>query len=171
VSAAVAVVVGNPRPRSRTSAVAAEVARQVAAAVGGDVSLIVELAEHGPAVLDPTAPEVVAASTAVASADIVVVASPTYKATYTGLLKAFLDRYGADALAGVVAVGVMVGAAPHHAPGGERYLRPLLEELGAHVPAPTLYVMEYQLEALSDVVAVWAAGATPALRDAVGARG
>jgi NAD(P)H-dependent FMN reductase len=28
-----------------------------------------------------------------------VVASPTYKAAYTGMLKAFLDRYGGDGLA------------------------------------------------------------------------
>ena len=44
------------------------------------------------------------------SADLVVVASPTYKATYTGLLKLFLDRFaGGTGLRGV-AVPLMLGA-------------------------------------------------------------
>ncbi len=34
-----------------------------------------------------------------AQAELVVVASPTYKASYTGLLKLFLDRFGAGLLA------------------------------------------------------------------------
>jgi FMN reductase len=38
---------------------------------------------------------------AVSAAELVVVASPTYKGTYSGLLKLFLDRFVADALRGV----------------------------------------------------------------------
>ena len=60
-----------------------------------------------------------------------VVASPTYKATYTGLLKSFLDRYGNNALAATTCVPLMTGAAPIHALAPEAYLRPLLVELGA----------------------------------------
>ncbi|MEV8610856.1 NAD(P)H-dependent oxidoreductase [Amycolatopsis sp. NPDC051373] len=48
----------------------------------------------------------------VAGSDLVVIASPTYKATYTGLVKAFLDRYAAGALAGVTAIPVMTGGSP-----------------------------------------------------------
>ena len=50
----------------------------------------------------------------VAAADVVVVASPTYKAAYTGMLKAFLDRYGNNGLAGTVAVPVMTGGWAGH---------------------------------------------------------
>ncbi|TDD63979.1 hypothetical protein E1262_29575 [Jiangella aurantiaca] len=38
-------------------------------------------------------------------------ATPTYKARYTGLLKAFLDRLPGGALRGTVAVPVTVAAA------------------------------------------------------------
>ena len=61
---------------------------------------MVDLATLGPALLDwqdPTVAELVAA---VGAADLVVVASPTYKGTYTGLLKLFLDRFAADGLRG-----------------------------------------------------------------------
>src|SRR5687768_2988829 len=49
-----------------------------------------------------------------ASADIVIVASPTYKASYTGLLKAFLDRYPGRGLAGVNAIPLMTAGDPAH---------------------------------------------------------
>jgi len=59
----------------------------------------------------------------------VVVASPTYKATYTGLLKLFLDRFATDGLRGV-AVPLMLGAGPAHALAPELTLRPVLTEIG-----------------------------------------
>ena len=99
----------------------------------------------------------------VAAADVVVLACPTYKATYTGLLKAFLDNYGNDGLAGCRAVPVMVGAAPQHALAPEVHLRPLLVELGASVPSRGLYVLESQMDDLDDVVAGWADQAIPLL--------
>jgi FMN reductase len=49
----------------------------------------------------------------VSEAAVVVVASPTRMATYTGLLKLFLDRFPADALRGV-AGPLMLGAGPAH---------------------------------------------------------
>jgi FMN reductase len=98
---------------------------------------------------------------AVAGSDIVVVASPTYKATYTGLLKAFLDRYGNNGLAGTVCVPVMTGAAPIHALAPEVHLRPLLVELGASIPSRGLYVTEQEFDDLDRVVATWASTARP----------
>jgi FMN reductase len=72
----------------------------------------------------------------------VVVASPTYKATYTGLLKAFLDRFPHQGLGGVTAVPLMLGGSPAHTLAIEHGLRPLLVELGASVPTGGLYVLD-----------------------------
>ena len=74
--------------------------------------LTVDLAELAPHVFDWSSPDVKAAVDGIASCALVVVASPTYKATYTGLLKSFLDWYGTTGLRGVTVVPVMVGAAP-----------------------------------------------------------
>lgn len=166
----VAVLVGNPRTGSRTTAVAAEVAAQIAAAIGGAVGPVVELAEHGGAVLDPGAAAVTADTETIAAADVLVVASPTYKATYTGLLKAFLDRYRGEGLSGVVAVGVMVGGNHDHALAPELHLRPLLVELGTTAPTRMLYVCDSELDRLGDTVAQWLDGARAPLRAAVSAR-
>ena len=136
----VAVVVGNPKPASRTLDAALLVAREL---VDADPDLVVDLGTLGPAVLDWQDSEVASLVEQVGSADLVVVASPTYKATYTGLLKVFLDRFaGGTGLRGV-AVPLMLGAAPGHALAPEASLRPLLAELGG-TTVRGLYVLESQ---------------------------
>ena len=69
----------------------------------------------------PSAAELSRLTAEVAAADIAVFASPTYKAAYTGLLKAFLDRYGSNGLAGTIAVPVMTGGWAGHAPWRSRF--------------------------------------------------
>ena len=147
-----AVVVGNPRPRSRTLSSATYLARSL---TGSDPDLVVDLATWGARLLDWHDPDVAALVAEVGSADLVVVASPTYKATYTGLLKLFLDQIGADELAGVVTVPVMVGAGAAHALAVETHLRPVLVELGATMPTRGLYLQEADLAELAPVLEAW----------------
>src|SRR5262245_13055297 len=60
------------------------------------------------------APAVDAALEAVVAADLLLVATPIYRATYSGLLKVFFDLLPADALAGSVAIPIGVGGSPGH---------------------------------------------------------
>jgi FMN reductase len=145
------------------NAVADAVASGLGIGQSGAERLVVDLAEHAGQLFDWGAEQVSALNTQVASSDIVVVASPTYKATYTGMLKAFLDRYGNNGLARTVAVPVMTGASPLHALAPEVHLRPLLVELGASLPTRGLYVVESQLAELDAVVTQWADVALPNL--------
>jgi len=162
----IAVVTGNPKPASRTLGVATAVARALAGGLGGagDGPLVVDLAEHAASLFDPGAAELSELVRQVAASDVLVAASPTYKASYTGMLKAFFDRYGNNGLAGVTAVPVMTGAWAGHLLAAEVHLRPLLVELGASVPTRALYVTEPQLPDLDAVVAAWAETALPQLR-------
>jgi FMN reductase len=123
----VAVVVGNPKPASRTLSAARYVATELS---GSQPDLEVDLASLGGSLLDWTDPTVTGLVHEVGDADLVVFACPTYKATYTGLLKLFLDRFaGGTGLTGV-AVPLMLGAGPAHALAPELTLRPVLAELG-----------------------------------------
>jgi FMN reductase len=127
VTARVAVVVGNPKPASRTLAAATYVATELS---GAEPDLVVDLATLGPALLDWADPTVAGLVEEVGAADLVVLACPTYKATYTGLLKLFLDRFaGGTGLSGV-AVPLMLGTGPAHALAPELTLRPVLAEIG-----------------------------------------
>jgi FMN reductase len=71
-----------------------------------------------------------------------VVASPTYKATYTGLLKLFCDQFDAGERAGMPTVALMLGGAERHALAGEHTLKPVLTEIGCSCPAPALFLLE-----------------------------
>ncbi len=139
----VAVVVGNPKPASRTLAAATHIAREL---TGTEPDVVIDLATLGAALLDWSSAEVGALVEQVGKADLVVVASPTYKGTYTGLLKLFLDRFaGGTGLQGL-AVPLLLGGSPAHALAPEVSLRPVLTELGATVPGAGLFVVDRQYD-------------------------
>ena len=158
----IAVITGNPKPQSRTHNVALAVAGALAAEITPRPGrLTIDLTEHAARLFDWSDATLTRLNEEVAASDIAIFASPTYKASYTGMLKAFLDRYGSNGLAGVVAVPVMTGGWPGHLLAVEVHLRPVLVELGAAVPARGLYVTEPELPELDAVVAKWAATAAP----------
>src|SRR5258708_9760481 len=100
----IAVVTGNPKPASRTHGVALAVADAVAAALNDPADrVVIDLADHAPRLFDWSDPQLTRLNSEAAAADIPIFASPTYKASYTGLLTAFLDPYGSNCLARVTA--------------------------------------------------------------------
>ncbi|HEY8524796.1 MAG TPA: NAD(P)H-dependent oxidoreductase [Acidimicrobiales bacterium] len=153
----VAVVVGNPKPRSRTLAAATLVAERLG---DGPPAVTVDVIELGAGLLGWGDPAVTAAVESVKGCDVAVFASPTFKASFTGVLKLFLDQLGNDGLAGVVAVPVMLGAGPHHALAPEMQLRPVLVELGATCPTRGLYLLDTAYED-PETLDAWAAVARP----------
>lgn len=159
-TASVVVVVGNPAPSSRTRIVGEQVAQHVAALTSApDHVLVLELAEVGPRLLDWGDQGVEELKAIAAGAQALVVASPTYKASFTGLLKLFLDRFGRDELAGQPAIAVMTGATPEHALCVETQLRPVLTEIGSSLPTRGLYVHGPDLDDPAAAVAEWYATA------------
>jgi FMN reductase len=150
-------IVGNPRPESRTHGLARTLAAELAGALPRAVTDEVDLAPFGPRVLDPADRGVDDAVECVLAADVLVLASPTYKATYSGLLKAFLDRLGTGALAGTPAVPVLLGGAPNHQLAIDVHFTPLLLELGARVPARGLFVLESEVGDFSARATAWVA--------------
>jgi len=152
----VAVVVGNPKPRSRTRRVAEMLVEKLLSPGSFELE-VVDLADHAGEIFAWPSERMAALNASVAQADLVVFASPTYKATYTGLLKAFLDRYPANGLAGVTAIPVHTGADFTHAMGPTVTLAPLLAELGATVPGRGFYLALSQMEHLDEVVGAAAA--------------
>lgn len=133
------VVVGNPKPRSRTYDAGILVARKLTDA---DPDVVLDLIDLGPDLLDFGNARVAEAIQSVQRASVAVVASPTFKAAYTGLLKLFLDQFPSDGLADVTAFPLMLGAGPAHALAPELSLKPVLVELGAICPAPGLYLID-----------------------------
>jgi FMN reductase len=169
VSPTIVSVVGNPRPASRTHTLARTLASELAGVLDSDPPLDVDLSALGPAVLDPDDERANAAVGEVLAGDLLVIASPTYKATYSGLLKAFLDRLGTGVLAGAAAVPVLLGGAPNHQLAIDVHFTPLLFELGARVPVRGLFVLEADVPQFGRTAERWArAHAHALLEPAVG---
>jgi len=147
----VVVISGHPRPGSRTLTLAKAVGERFALRRGRGAAVLVDVAELGPALLSPGDGATGAALLDVQDAAVLIVATPTYRGSYTGALKALLDQLPANALAGVVAVPVVTADIQPQADLAEAFLARLLRELGADVVEFGLTAIEPEL---ADPVAV-----------------
>jgi FMN reductase len=159
----VTIVVGNPKPRSRTYLAAHGLAEKLA---GRAPDHEFDLVDFGAALLDWSDPNVTAAIATVQASELVIVASPTYKASYTGLLKLFLDRIGGGALAGVTAVPLMLGGDLRHSLAADMLLKPVLVELGATCPTSGLFLIDSEYNA-SATLDTWLARSRPQVEAAI----
>jgi len=145
------IVVGNPKPQSRTLKVAETLVEKLLAPGSYDLEII-DLADYTAEIFAWPSEKMSALNARVSESDLAVFASPTYKASYTGLLKAFLDRYPANGLTGVTAIPVHTGGDLTHAMGPTVNLAPLLVELGAVVPGRGFYFVAGQMDQLDELV-------------------
>jgi FMN reductase len=122
-------VSGSPTRPSRTSALVELVTRAFAESLDA-VPTVIELAPllgelgAGPFRGD-IGPNALAAVESVEAADVVVVGSPAYRATYTGLFKLFFDHVGQYALADKPVILTATGGSDRHALLVEHQMRPL----------------------------------------------
>ena len=168
---AVVTLVGNPKPGSRTLTAAGTLADALAETFDGARRTVIDLADIADGLLAPWRLSDPAAQAAadVKVADLLVIATPTYKASFTGLLKLFFDVLPAGSLASTVVVPLTVSGAPAHRHLADLQLRPVLSELGAVVPAPTLLLGESELPELPDLVRDYVSRHGPVIAAAVGA--
>ncbi|MER5638957.1 NADPH-dependent FMN reductase [Kitasatospora sp. NPDC002227] len=128
---------GSPSANSRTGLVAAHLVRLLADS--GATARQLPIRELPAADLLGArfdSPEIAAATAEVAAADGIIVATPVYQASYTGLLKAFLDLLPQGGLAGKAVLPVATGGSLAHVLAIDYALRPVLSALGArHVVA------------------------------------
>jgi FMN reductase len=89
-------------------------------------------------------PAVADALAAVLGARIIVVSTPIYRATYSGLLKVFFDLLPQGGFAGKVAVAIATAATPAHFLAVDHGLRPLLASVGAVVVPTSVYGVDAQ---------------------------
>lgn len=138
---------GSPSAISRTAAVSDYIARRL-----GDDGHVVNLvrirdlpagallAAHA---ADPAITEV---TEAVAAADGLVVASPVYKAAYSGVLKTLLDLLPQHALAGKAVLPIVTGGTSAHVLAIDYALRPVLTALGADHVVRGCFVLDRHIE-------------------------
>jgi FMN reductase len=135
----IVLISGSPSASSRTVTVLNAMAAHLQEA-GRQTTLL-----HARELSDPQSQQVKDSLGLIARCKAVVVGSPIYKASLTGLLKSFLDLLPPDALKGKVAMPVATGAAPGHALAIEHELSPLLFALGADAVVRGQYFVDPDL--------------------------
>jgi len=168
------VLVGHPKPHSRTHGVAAQAGRLLQQALAAERlelpdPTVVDLADITPQLVDRHGRNRVAdaAVRTVCGATVLVTASPTFRASYSGLLKYFLDLLPRDGLEATVVLPVMTAGLPSHRWAVDTTLRPVLLELRALVPTRGIAVLETELSCVDTLFERWWREQGPALAEAV----
>mgnify|MGYP001577287787 FL=1 len=136
-------VSGSPRAPSKSKALAELML--AALGHGGCETQMVDVAAL-PAdalVARASAPEMDSAIAAIGEAQIVVAASPTYRALYTGVLKSFFDLMPHGHLAGKICVPIHTAGSPQHFLTIEYGMHPLFASLDG-VPIGGVYATDDQ---------------------------
>ena len=130
---------GSPSAKSK-SLVLVEYTLAQLAARGAETCLIDLATLPADALLGRgTAPPVSAALDTATRARVVVVGTPVYRATYSGLLKVFFDLLPQDGLVGKIGIPIVTGHGSAHSLAVDYGLRPLFASLGATVVASAVY--------------------------------
>jgi len=147
-------LLGSPSIRSRSAALLGQLEQRLAAALGGTQAVArLALRELPPDALlrgDGGDRAIAGAIAAVAEAPLLLVATPIYKAAYSGLLKAFLDLLPQDALRGKTVVPLATGGSAAHLLALDYALKPVLGALGARDIRDAVYATDAQLPAEGD---------------------
>ena len=82
----------------------------------------------------------------VVQSDLIITASPTYRATYTGLLKVFLDLLPQESLSEKLVLPIQTGGSSDHSLTIEHGITPVMRSLGATVLTNTIYAWSSQFK-------------------------
>ena len=145
-SGSVLLVAGSPSTPSRSSALLEAVGTRLALR-GVRVERLAVRDLPAPALLaaDTSHPALQRAADQLAAARAVVVATPVYKAAYSGLLKTFLDLLPQSALKGKTVLPLASGGSPHHMLALDYALRPVLQSLAARHILAGVYATDSQV--------------------------
>lgn len=142
----VLLIAGSPSERSRSAALLNRVGQQLTRRGAQVESLLIrDLSPQALLLADFNHPSVVAATQQVERAQAIVVATPVYKAAYSGVLKVLLDLLPQTAFKGKTVLPLATGGSPHHMLALDYALRPVLQSLGARHILPGVYATDAQV--------------------------
>ncbi|MWV45791.1 NADPH-dependent FMN reductase [Paenibacillus sp. HJL G12] len=93
--------------------------------------------------------EIASANRTLAEADAVIIASPVFQASYTGLLKTFLDTVPQKGLAGKMILPLLIGGSLAHLLAMDYALKPVLSAMGARHILGGVFTVDTQITRIS----------------------
>jgi FMN reductase len=146
-------IAGSPSSSSRSAAVL-EYARQVIARQGIRTRAL-NIRDLPPEDLiygRVDSPAILEWVTLLNQARVVIIATPVYKAAYSGVLKAFLDLLPQQVLAGKLVLPIATGGSPAHMLAIDYALRPVIAALGAQHILQGVYIIDSQIQLGNGVI-------------------
>jgi FMN reductase len=142
----VLLIAGSPSERSRSAALLDEVSLRLRGRTAEIERLhIRDLSPQALLLGDAQHRTVAAACEQVERARAVVIATPVYKAAYSGVLKVFLDLLPQTAFRNKVVLPIATGGSPNHMLALDYALRPVLQSLSARHILPGVYATDSQV--------------------------
>jgi FMN reductase len=135
---------GSPSANSRSTALLRHVLDRFAESEPRHEIVLRDLPPAALVRADIDDPAIRRAREQVAAARLVVVATPIYKASCSGLLKTFLDLLPEDALRGKTVLVLGTGGSPAHLLALDYALKPVLAALGARHILDSIYAVDAQ---------------------------
>ena len=137
---------GSPSSRSR-SAWLLQLAQARLEAPGATIQPLSlrDLPAQALVLADTSQPPLCEAIDSLASANLVIISTPIYKAAYSGLLKLFLDLLPTDALRGRSVLPLATGGTLSHLLAIDYALKPVLSALGARDILDPVFAVDTQL--------------------------
>jgi len=145
------IITGSPSGSSRTAKLATQIGTRLATR-GADSSLLDLRGLPAEDLLHARtdAPAIAGALERVAAARGVVIATPVYKAAYSGLLKSFLDLLPQFGLKEKVVLPLATGGTIAHVLAIDYALRPVLSSLDPLHVVPGLFILDKQIVVQQD---------------------
>ncbi len=142
----IVLISGSPTPKSRSAAVLAYVGERLQAQGHSFESVAVQDLPPEDLVFGNFQSQALQAIQAkVAAAEGVVISTPVYKATYTGILKALLDLLDQDAFVGKTILPIATGGTIAHLLAIDYGLKPLLTVMGATQILKGIFLLSTQI--------------------------
>ena len=135
---------GSPSANSRSTALLRHVLDRFAETEPRHEIVLRDLPPAALVRADVDDPAIRRAREQVAAARLVVIATPIYKASYSGLLKTFLDLLPQDALRGKTVLALGTGGSAAHLLALDYALKPVLAALGARHILDSVFAVDAQ---------------------------
>ncbi|CAM03239.1 FMN reductase [Saccharopolyspora erythraea NRRL 2338] len=158
----VLIISGSPSATSKTERVGDHLARRLAGE--GIATEHLRLRRLPPRPLlsaDAADPDVAAAVAQVERADGIILATPTYKAAYSGLLKVFLDLLPQFGFAGKAVLPLATGGSVAHVLALDYGLRPVVQSLGPRHVVQSFFLLDKHILGLDEDLSLHADSAAP----------
>jgi len=139
----VVILSGSPNASSRLNGMTDYVRQSLADA--GLKTAIIQVVDLPPEDLvhaNFSSPTILAANELIAAADAVVIASPVYKASFTGVLKAYIDLLPQKGFEGKLIAPIFIAGTMAHLLSIDYSLKPVLASMGARHYTKNVYTTD-----------------------------